>query len=373
MPFSFPTSGLTNGQQSTQNGRVYQWTGSAWELVPNAGTFDAAAITSGTLDVARIPSLPASQIGSGVLATARLGSGATATNFLRGDSTFAPAVTSVDGTTGAVTITKAQVFEFTRTSAPPSATGSAGVWAWSLPADAKIVEFLIVAAGGGGGSGRRGAAGTARWGGGGGAGGGVIHTTIAASLLTTPLTVIVGSGGAGGIARTVDDFSGAAGSPGGISSITANGFSNLLITFAGNGGGGGTDTSGSGGGSGGTANNRTWLGVAGTNSSVTGTPSRAFPTGNSPQGGAGGGGISTGNVAYSGGPQFAPAPFIYQAAQFGADVSGGAASTTGNATAGANGVSYGYGGCGGGASTNGFNSGAGGNGGDGYVRIVVWS
>jgi len=33
MPFSFPSS-PTNGQQSTQNGRVYQWTGSAWELVP---------------------------------------------------------------------------------------------------------------------------------------------------------------------------------------------------------------------------------------------------------------------------------------------------------------------------------------------------
>jgi len=32
MPFSFPSS-PTNGQQSTQNGRVYSWTGSAWELV----------------------------------------------------------------------------------------------------------------------------------------------------------------------------------------------------------------------------------------------------------------------------------------------------------------------------------------------------
>lgn len=32
MPFSFPAS-PTVGQQSTQNGRVYEWTGAAWELV----------------------------------------------------------------------------------------------------------------------------------------------------------------------------------------------------------------------------------------------------------------------------------------------------------------------------------------------------
>jgi hypothetical protein len=85
MPFSFPSS-PTVGDQSTQNGRVYQWTGSAWELVATPSGLDAAAITSGTLDVARIPSLPASQIGSGTIATARLGSGtADATTFLRGD------------------------------------------------------------------------------------------------------------------------------------------------------------------------------------------------------------------------------------------------------------------------------------------------
>ena len=55
MPFSFPAS-PTVGQQSTQNGRVYQWTaGGAWELVATPGSIDGAAITTGTVDVARLP------------------------------------------------------------------------------------------------------------------------------------------------------------------------------------------------------------------------------------------------------------------------------------------------------------------------------
>jgi hypothetical protein len=53
MPFSFPAS-PTVGQQSTQNSRVYQWTGSAWELVASATTFDAGNLT-GTISIARVP------------------------------------------------------------------------------------------------------------------------------------------------------------------------------------------------------------------------------------------------------------------------------------------------------------------------------
>jgi hypothetical protein len=70
MPFSFPSS-PTVGDQSTQNGRVYSWTGSAWEIVPIPTSVDAGNLT-GTVAVARLPSLPASQIGSGTLDAARL-------------------------------------------------------------------------------------------------------------------------------------------------------------------------------------------------------------------------------------------------------------------------------------------------------------
>ena len=57
MPLAFP-SAPTVGQQSTQNGRTYQWTGSAWELVVLVGTSaaitNAGLLTSGTLDDARL-------------------------------------------------------------------------------------------------------------------------------------------------------------------------------------------------------------------------------------------------------------------------------------------------------------------------------
>ena len=92
MPFSFPSS-PTAGQQSTQNGRTYSWTGSAWELVAAGVTIDGTSITSGTI------------------ATARLASSGTAdaTTYLRGDQTWATVtagVSSVNGQTGAVTVQK---------------------------------------------------------------------------------------------------------------------------------------------------------------------------------------------------------------------------------------------------------------------------
>ena len=44
MPFSFPAS-PTQGQQSTQNGRTYSWSGSAWELVAASGGSLSASVT----------------------------------------------------------------------------------------------------------------------------------------------------------------------------------------------------------------------------------------------------------------------------------------------------------------------------------------
>jgi len=99
MPFSFPAS-PTVGQQSTQNSRVYQWTGSAWELVASATTFDAGNLT-GTVATAR---LPASGVTAGtytsvtVDATGRVTAGsspAVAYSSLTGTpATFAPAAHS---------------------------------------------------------------------------------------------------------------------------------------------------------------------------------------------------------------------------------------------------------------------------------------
>ena len=56
MPFAFPSS-PTVGQQSVQNGRAYQWNGSAWELVAiiPPHTHLAGEVTSGVFDIARIP------------------------------------------------------------------------------------------------------------------------------------------------------------------------------------------------------------------------------------------------------------------------------------------------------------------------------
>lgn len=53
MPFSFPNNPSV-GQQSTQNGRTYQWSGYAWEIAASSVSLDASQITSGTLDAARI-------------------------------------------------------------------------------------------------------------------------------------------------------------------------------------------------------------------------------------------------------------------------------------------------------------------------------
>lgn len=48
MPLSFPSSPSV-GQQSTQNGRVYQWSGTAWELITlNTVTVSSSAPSGGS-------------------------------------------------------------------------------------------------------------------------------------------------------------------------------------------------------------------------------------------------------------------------------------------------------------------------------------
>jgi len=71
MPFSFPASPAVN-DQSTQNGRTYQWSGYAWEIVATPASLPASVITSGTLDIARIPTgdiLPTVTVSGGTVSS----------------------------------------------------------------------------------------------------------------------------------------------------------------------------------------------------------------------------------------------------------------------------------------------------------------
>jgi hypothetical protein len=354
---SFPATGSTGKLYvATDSSRAYRWTGAAYAEVGPAGAYLPTHTHA------------ASDIVSGVVATARLGSGtASSSTFLRGDqSWYAPTASDVSAAS------QAAVYEFTRSTKPAAATGSNGSYTFTLPSNAKVVEFLAIGAGGGGGSGRRGAAGTARYGGGGGGGGNATLAMISASQVTTSLTITVGSSGAGGAAVTADDTSGNNGSVGGQSQITYNGTA-FIVASPGSGGGGGTASSGTNGSS--ASNNPdTWRNNAGVGaSSVSAAGGSAFVApGYAACGGAAGGGISTGNTAYGGGTQYLPSSQVGLTGQSLTNQTAGSASTTAAGGDGPSGPNYGHGGCGGGASANGFNSGKGGNGGDGYVRVTVW-
>ncbi len=280
--------------------------------------------------------------------------------------------------------TFANVYEFGVNSAPSTATGSSGVWAWTLPSSAKFLEILAIGSGGGGGSGRRGAAGTARFGGGGGAGGSAsIMTTSTVNLTSFTLGVFVPVGGAGGAAVTTDNTDGNNGtSPPLWSSVAFNGggiYTSHIIAPNGLGGSGGTASAGTGGSF--VSNNSDYFkATAGGSSSITAQAGMiSISNGFAGMSGPGGGGISASNVAYNGGatnfggPPNPSLQSIFLVANFATTLSGGNASTTAAGGSGSNGHIYGGGGAGGGASANGFNSGAGGNGRDGYVRITVWS
>jgi hypothetical protein len=336
----------------------------------------------------------ASQIASGTVATARLGSGtANNTTFLRGDQTYAaPPVTSVDGSTGVVTITKAEVFDFTATTKPAAASGSGGNYTWTIPAGAKRIDFFCVGAGAGGGSGRRGAAGTACCGGGGGGCGGWSEISYDVSKLpSTTLSITAPAGGAGGAAPTANDTNGNAGSnvdPAGLVSCAGLTIAVALSATGGQGGtsaatvaGGGaqwtslwtpniagavgrsaaagaaggtqTFTSGQGGGGGGAdASNNQYAGGAG------GSLPILFLGGAAPTAGTAGGGAGANGVSYHS-----------RVATGGA---GGGGSSSGGGGAGGNGGFPGGGGGGGGGGRNGATGGAGGNGGGALVRITVW-
>ena len=308
------------------------------------------------------------------------GAGVTATN------TGGSVTVAITGGGGG--ISSADIQEFTST----------GTSTWTKPAGAKLVYVLMFGGGGGGGSGRRRATlsvATAAFGGGGGGGSGRTELWIPAVDLGSTETVTVGAGGTGGTARPTDDSSGFSGSSGGESLFGSWAY----VRGGGNGLGGSTTAASSGSGGGGLAESASgslsYSASGGGGTSAIG--STATRGGYRPGGGGGGGGfaagITTGRSGGIGGK--GGSLFENTTSSLGGGASGGAAENSGNngsnsatyfvggdggggggsgaTTAGAGGNGgYPGGGGGGGGAGDGVNSGAGGIGGDGYVRVVTF-
>ena len=330
---------------------------------------------------------------------------ASASTYLRGDGAWtATPVTSVDGSTGAVTITKHEVLDFTVSSKPSAATGSGGVYSYTVPAAAKAIRILCVGGGAGGGSGRRGATSTARGGGAGGSGAAAYSAFWAvADLPSTALTIYAPSGGAGGAAATADNTDGSFGGNATETYVTSSG-TKIVSAWVTSPGGNGTTSGGS--------IYSTYQGGVGGDYSNNGSPMRGgagSATGagaNGEQtfriactGGGGGGAATSGNASGAGGdswiPYMATSGTVYNTdtlqggtagggngangqrrsgwqGPLGGGGSGGGGNASGAGGNGGNGAFPGGGGGGGGASLNGNNSGAGGNGGGALVRITVY-
>jgi hypothetical protein len=280
---------------------------------------------------------------------------------------------------------QSEAYDFYYATAPSGATGGSGsVWVWNIPSWSTMQVITIIGAGGGGGSGRVGASG-AVCGGGGAGGGGAFGTLITRITGGDEIEVLVGAGGAGGAAVGTATSNGLSGTAGGNTyvrwvtpNITLRTSSSFGAGTAGGGGGnnalgtagtGGTGIAGSilgSGGSGGAGNAGSLVGNAG-----------GGGNNNSTQGGRAGGSIDATPTAFNGGT-LAGSSFTDVRESFllpnlspkiGTGAKGGNASITANAQAGDNAGGLGGGGGGGGAALSGFLSGAGGNGGDGFVRI----
>lgn len=280
---------------------------------------------------------------------------------------------------------------------------------FTKPPGYKAFDVEGFGAGGGGGSGGKAAAGSGR-GGGGGGGGAYKRKLILASAVGTTETVTIGAGGTGGAAQTTDSTAGNAGTTGGNTSFGSLliAYGGILASTAGGGRGGGSFASSAPedgeSTSPGTAEQaargfggaKTFDNVAGGASGFGGgagagsatTFGSGYSGGGSAYGGAGGG-SGAGNSA-SNSPGGAGGN---QAAASGGGGAGGDAATstvppnqttlglgggggyhrltaTAGCSAGANGGPAAGGGGGGAGLDATFNSGAGGNGGDGRMRIV---
>jgi hypothetical protein len=280
---------------------------------------------------------------------------------------------------------------------------TSGSFTWTKPSGAKFVEVYLWGAGGGGGSGARRATTSGRAGGSGGQHGTVCVMRFNAAYLSSTETVVVGSGGTGGASVTTDDTNG--NNSGNMANGSTTFRGNFQATF-GNQGNGGTTTSGPNGSSffstiydisrsgvvGGTGTLST-----GTSAAGIGTGQTMVPT--SGGGGAGAGANLTANAnggsgasltnfsGYAGNQsgiaggsggnattQVAPTAGTTATNQFiGGTGGGGGFYRTGQAgCAGANGGWPGGGGGGGSASDNGFASGKGGDGANGFAIVITY-
>lgn len=256
----------------------------------------------------------------------------------------------------------------------------AGTYPLTPPAGATMLFLSLCGGAGGGGSGRRGAAATARSGGSGGGAPATIRMMVPKEDWAGALELFIGAGGSGGAAVTVNDTSGNNGLSGSSSALRIGG-ATYVKANAGNAGVGGTAAAVA------SSGQAYWDAPASGSSltNVTAAAAQQFGNGTSPAGCSGGsisaadavlGYQTTGAV-----PGYTPTVLSTTSGAAGVGVrrgniffavagNGGAAATSVNADAGGAGI-YGSGGGGGGASLNGFNSGAGGRGGDGWA-IVIW-
>ncbi len=259
----------------------------------------------------------------------------------------------IDGSSGAVSFPKGaqriEVAIFTQDGA------------WTKPGWAKSVIVEAIGAGGGGGSGACGDSTADRHGGGGGAAGGLSRLMLLADEIGGSLSVTIGQGGAGAAGVfSSGDADGAAGSPGGETSLSDGG-TVLVVAGGGAGGAGGTTVNGppSRGGTG----SQQFGNAGGATSAGDGEPGSDGPCGEGPGGGGAGGGIATNEDRGAGGA----GGYGFVIGGSARRAPGGGGATAGNGGSGGWGKSWqrgaGGGGGGGGAGASGSNGGGGGNGG----------
>ena len=276
---------------------------------------------------------------------------------------------------------------------------TSGTFTWTKPSGAKWVEIYLVGAGGGAGSGAQLATSSARSGGGGGAGATFFYSRINAAYLGSTESVVVGAGGAGGGSQASASNNGMAGTIGGNTTFS------IYRAVGGNPGSGGSNATSNGGGTRASMTfNYSLLsgggGIGQTTNGSTGTSLNAInliPLGGGGGGGAGaasttnaaggtGGGVFTvttsagviNNVAGGSGGTTAGVAATdgtsntTQGFQGGTGAGGGYYITAAAGGAGGKGGWPGGGGGGGGASDNGFASGKGGDGANGFAVIITY-